>query len=257
MLLKKGMIGAEVASLVQDLIDAGFSPAGGAGNNFNGDVEAAVKAFQSVGIGPDGQPLVVDGTAGPLTRFALDVWLKRLPAPVLPASTSNGPAAKPPLASQAGWNALQIARRELNAGAGEKGGDNKGEDVMRYHAVTGAKAGDSWCASFVSYCFKEGNPGAMPFTPSAGARNVLATFKSKGWTFDASVDHPPASGDIIVWWRGAITGWEGHIGIVDSYEHGVLTTIEGNRGPYPSKVRSFTYVLGRIDHLLGFGRAVP
>ena len=61
--------------------------------------------------------------------------------------------------------------------------------------------------------------------------------------------------DILVFWRGSKTGWMGHIGIVESYEHGIVTTIEGNKGPPMSKVRRFTYKLGKIDTLLGWGRA--
>jgi CHAP domain len=200
---------------------------------------------------------VVDGQAGPLTRFALDVALKRKkPVPVssLPVP---GIASRPANASKAGWNALQIAKRELAAGAGEAGGDNKGPDVMRYHAVTGGKAGESWCASFVSYCFKEGNPGAMPYAPNKGARATLKAFKDKGWAYQADLDNPPEPGDIVVWWRNKLESWEGHIGIVSGYSDGIVHTIEGNRGDYPSKVSAFHYKLGKIDRLLGFARAKP
>jgi hypothetical protein len=41
------------------------------------------------------------------------------------------------------------------------------------------------------------------------------------------------------------------------YEHGLVTTIEGNKGAYPSMVSSFTYVLGRMEKILAFGRASP
>lgn len=250
MILKRGMIHEEVAQLAKDLSALGFYR-GPIGENFNTDMEAAVKAFQSQYVGPDQLPLVVDGQVGPLTHWALDIARGRTSSKKSPA-----PGAKPAGSSKAGWNALAIARRELAAGAGEKGADNDGPDVMKYHAVTGASAGDSWCASFISYCFAEGNPGAMPFEPTAGAREVLKQFKQKGWDFQASVNSPPAPGDIIVWWRGPREGWLGHIGIASAYENGLVHTIEGNRGPYPSKVAAFHYVLGRIDKLLGFGRAV-
>jgi hypothetical protein len=57
-----------------------------------------------------------------------------------------------------------------------------------------------------------------------------------------------------VFWRGSKTGWMGHIGIVESYENGIVTTIEGNKGPFKSVVRRYTYTLGQIDKMLGFGR---
>lgn len=256
MMLKKGMIGPEVAQLTADLVKIGYI-VGTPGDNYNRFVEGAIKAFQSENIGPDLQPLVVDGEVGPLTRWAIDVALGKIPTPAVPPAAVQPPAAKPGGSSKAGWNALQVALKELKDGSGEEGGNNKGPDIRRYHAVTGASEGDSWCASFVSYCFHEGNPRAMPFNPSAGARDVLAQFKRKGWNYQASVANPPAPGDIVVWWRGSATGWMGHIGIVAEYKNGLVRTIEGNRGNYPSKVTSFTYVLGRIDKLLGFGRAVP
>lgn len=256
MLLKRGMIGPDVAQLTADLKTLGFIQ-GEPGDNFNRFVEGAVQAFQSENLGPDLQPLVVDGTVGPLTRWAIDVALGKVAKPSLPPSAARPPGGQPTDASLTGWNALQIALNELKAGAGEKGGDNRGPDVRRYHSVTGAREGDSWCASFVSYCFETGNAGTAPFEPTAGARDLLRRFKRKGWDYKASLSSPPAPGDIIVWWRGTPDGWMGHIGIVMAYENGLVHTIEGNRGSYPSKVTSFTYVLGRIDRLLGFGRSLP
>ena len=255
MLLKQGDKGPDVKKLVSDLIKLGFAPKSGKGDDFTSDVKKAVRAFQSQGIGPNLIPLVVDGQVGPLTRWALDVALGKIATPAVPAVPIDAATARPKSASKTGWNALQIAVAEMNAGAGEVGGDNAGPHVMKYHAVTGASSGDSWCASFVSYCFKTGNPGAMPFQPTAGARDLLGKFKKNGWDFKASIDNPPMPGDIIVWWRDSLDGWKGHIGIVSSYANGVVKTIEGNRGSFPSKVSSFQYTLGQIDKLLGFGRA--
>jgi hypothetical protein len=201
--------------------------------------------------------LVVDGRAGPLTGWALDVALGKIKPPDVPSKPVPLATSKPAVSSKTGWNALQIAIKELNAGAGESGSDNAGPDVMRYHAVTGGKKGYDWCASFVSFCFDAGNPGAMPFQPTFGARDLLDKFKAKKWDYKASIANPPAAGDIIVWWRNSLSDWRGHIGIVSGYEHGIVSTIEGNRGAYPAKVKSFSYTLGQIDRLLGFGRAVP
>jgi hypothetical protein len=257
MILKRGAIGPAVAELVADLTKLGFAPDGEAGANFNADVIAAVKAFQSENIGPNAIPLVIDGEVGPLTRWAIDVALGRREAPAVPDREAVLADGLPAAGSSSGWNALQVAKDELAKGAGEKGSDNHGPDIKRYHKVTGASEGDSWCASFISYCFKEGNGGTMPYGATAGARDTLGRFKAKGWDFAASVGNPPTAGDIIVWYRGPRNGWMGHIGIVSDYRDGIVYTIEGNRGSYPSKVRAFSYTLGQIDKLLGFGRAVP
>lgn len=252
-LLKLGAAGLQVLELVNGLKKAGFKPDGDSESVFSQGVKDAVMAFQSQNIGPNLLPLVVDGEVGPLTTWALNVALGHITMPPMPALPAPGNNTQPAAASKTGWNALQIARREI--GKGETTDDNKGPDVMKYHAGTGAGAGDSWCASFISYCFKEGNPGNMPYQPTAGARDTLAKFKAKGWTYTASVSNPPEPGDILVFWRGSKTGWMGHIGIVESYDNGVVTTIEGNKGPFPSKVRRFQYTLGKIDKLLGWGRA--
>jgi hypothetical protein len=257
MILQRGMIGPDVGKLVNDLIKVGFAPDSGPGNNFNADIETAVRAFQSTHIGPDHAPLVIDGKVGPLTRFALDVALGELPSPQVPNQPLPNIDGRPADSSVAGWNALQIARQEFARGAGETVGDNLGPDIDRYRAVTHADAGASWCASFVSFCFDKANPGAMPFAPEAGARALLKEFQDKGWDYQASVESPPAPGDIIVWWRESLASWKGHIGLIASYEHGIVKTIEGNRGAFPSKVASFQYTLGQIQQLLGFGRAVP
>jgi hypothetical protein len=251
-LLKLGMAVIEVLQLINDLTSIGFKPSSTNGNMFTSAVKSAVMAFQSQNIGPNLLPLKVDGQVGPLTRWALDVALGKIQMPAIPALPSPGNNAKPAGVSQVAWNALQVARQEL--GNGETTGDNRGPAVKKYHAVGGANEGDSWCASFVSFCFDTGNPGKMPYKATAGARDTLAKFKAKGWTYTASVDNPPQPGDILVFWRGSKTGWMGHIGIVEAYENGIVTTIEGNKGPFKSVVRRYTYTLGQIDKLLGWGR---
>jgi hypothetical protein len=251
-LLKLGIAGIQVLQLVNDLKTTGFKPDADTGDIFSEAVKLAVMAFQSAHLGPNNIPLKVDGEVGPLTRWALDVALGTMAAPQVPDLPGPASAAKPPHTSARAWNALKVARAEI--GQGEEGSDNHGPAVMKYHAGTGAKAGDSWCASFASYCFVHGNPGDADFKHIAGARAILEHFKKKGWGYNATVNSPPLPGDIIVWWRGSAMGWLGHIGIVDSYDHGLVTTIEGNRGPYPSKVKRFQYTLGQIDKLLGWGR---
>ena len=252
-LLKIGLAGLQVLQLIKDLKQTGFDPGSGKGDKFTPSVKNAVMAFQSQNIGPNLLPLKVDGQVGPLTRWALDVALGKKKMPDIPTLPAPGNNNRPDGASKTGWNALEVARGEL--GKGENGGDNKGDDVMKYHAVAGAGEGDSWCASFVSFCFHKGNPGKMPYKATAGARETLRRFEEQGWTYNATLDNPPKPGDIIVFWRGPKTGWKGHIGIVEAYEDGVVTTIEGNKGPYRSVVRRYKYTLGQIDKLLGWGRA--
>jgi peptidoglycan hydrolase-like protein with peptidoglycan-binding domain len=253
-ILRIGAQGAAVARLVADLEALGYRVGSPQPDVFDQSVKRAVLRFQTQHMGPDGMPLVMDGAVGPLTQFAIDVAMGRK-APVAPVVLAAPDLAEVPAgASASGLRALQVAQQELARGAGEQGGDNRGPDIRRYHAITGASEGDDWCASFVSYCFHTGNPGAMPYDPTAGARQTRKRFMDKGWAFDASFDNPPMAGDIIVFWRHAISDWRGHIGLVAGYRDGIVHTIEGNRTP---KVGAFHYKLGQIDRLLGFGRARP
>jgi hypothetical protein len=253
-LLKKNSTGPAVAELIRRLVKVGYLPQGTKGSVYDSAVFAAVKRFQAKHIGPNGLPLVIDGEVGPLTQFALSVALGELPEPQNNSMPAPALGAIPKGASISGWNALQAAKAEIAAGAKEIGGDDSGPFCKKYLAVTGLNEGNDWCAAFVAYCFDQGNPGAMPYKATAGARATLKAFKDKGWDYQASIDNPPMAGDIIVWWRGAITGWKGHIGIVSNYEHGIVYTIEGNK---TSKVEGFSYTLGQIDKLLGFARAKP
>jgi hypothetical protein len=87
-----------------------------------------------------------------------------------------------------------------------------------------------------------------------GAQAIRNELRRRGYEYAPSQANPPRPGDVVTWWRGTYSGWQGHIGIVEGFADGIVTTIEGNRGRYPSRVGRFRYVLGRIDRLLGFAR---
>lgn len=248
MLLRKGSRGEAVRALSEDLMALDYLRC--PQSEFDTVMDRAVRAFQAQGLDPRGEPLAVDGIVGPLTRFALDVALGRRGAEASEAASGPG--------SPFGLAALEIARAEMARGAGEAGGNNRGPDVRLYLDGRAAEGAD-WCAGFVSWCYREGASRIgreMPFRYSLGARDIRNQFRRKGWDFDAGPDDPPRPGDIIVWWRGAINDWRGHIGLVERHADGIVTTIEGNRGPFPSRVQRYTYVLGRIQRLLGFGRVL-
>lgn len=238
MLLKFGDEGPKVAALVEDLRKLGFGLP--AGSVYDSVVKKSVEAFQVSNLDPSGLPLVVDGKVGPLTRWALDARLTNI-APAasqfaLPALTGGG--------SNAGRAALNVALQEMAAGHGEEGSDNHGQHVRAY--LNGVEEGASWCAAFVSYCFRQGLGHNGVFGYTAGAQALHKKMKSLGHAYAASLSNPPQPGDIIAWRRVdpkkvASTSWQGHIGIVHSFHDGILWTIEGNRGPFPSRVQSFSY----------------
>ena len=102
--------------------------------------------------------------------------------------------------SQAGRAALQAAINELNAGAGEEGGNNMGPQAKKYLQPAGLPEGNGWCAAFVSLCFLQagGDNRRTPFKYSAGARNIFNQLKQKGLVYDANVVEA-CPGDIASW----------------------------------------------------------
>jgi hypothetical protein len=223
---------------------------------FDAAVHQATCAFQASHLDPRGRPLVVDGVVGPLTWWALrQDRAAEEPGDSGPSSVAD-PAGRdseslPPGGTPAGRAALAAALAEMRAGAREQGGNNRGPWVEKYlNGMVDPPA--NWCAGFVSWCYAQA-PVGLPFTYSLGARHIGRQFADRGWAYEPGT-RTPAPGDIVVWSRGDARGWTGHIGLVHHVAHGILYTIEGNRGGYPAPVARFDYVLSRMDRLLGFGR---
>lgn len=250
-LLKKGSTGSNVKELQKLLNKKGFNLI--VDGVFGINTKNAVSAFQSRNLDKHGRPLVVDGQVGELTWWSLK---NKTEITVIPVMDYSKMPDKSLGGSETGRQALQVAINEMQAGACEIGGNNMGKFVAKYLEPAGLVPPQYWCASLVSWCFLQasgGNKSKMPFKYSAGARNILSQFKNKGWDFtlnDGS-GKMPEPGDIIVWWRGKIDGWSGHIGLVHHSADGFIYTIEGNRS---SKVEGFDYKVINMDKLLGFGR---
>tara|TARA_Y100000004_G_C8859320_1_gene388297 strand:- start:119 stop:802 length:684 start_codon:yes stop_codon:yes gene_type:complete len=182
--------------------------------------------------------LVVDGKCGPNTQGSL-----RDAKSVNPSEAST----------RAGIIALEIAISQI--GNGEEGGNNSGPfvEMLKHKEYDGDTDDDgAWCASFVSWCFEQayeaiGEP--MPFAYSEGAKQTWKNIGNAG-----SFPESPAPGDVVCWDRGDPGSWQGHIGFVEKLEDGILYTVEGNVGSYPSKVRRFQHVMKDQDRLEGFGR---
>jgi uncharacterized protein (TIGR02594 family) len=132
---------------------------------------------------------------------------------------------------------VTMAQKEI--GHGESGRDSYGLDIRRYLQ---GQQGQSWCAGFVSYCLSKSGY-KLPYVRRA--KNFLKMGK---------IVKNPKSGDLIVFWRGNPNGTAGHVGIVESVTKDTITTIEGNTGNYPSKVKRITYQKNNIKRFLGFVR---
>jgi len=247
--LKKGTQRPEVKDLQGLLVKRGYPVC--IDGYFGNETYRAVRAFQSQNLDQHGQPLVVDGKVGPLTW-----WSLTNPKPVIVTPSAVDFTKMPPLemgGSPLGRAALKSAIGELNAGACEENGNNRGRWVKKYLAPVGLPEGNSWCASFVSWCYLQacgGNRSAMSFAYCPGARALLQEFKDKGLGYSPNSGYEPKPGDIVVWWREKFEGWLGHVGLVHQLKDGMLYTIEGNKSPC---VQGFSYVLSRMDKLLGYG----
>jgi putative peptidoglycan binding protein/CHAP domain-containing protein len=247
--LKLGASGPAVRELQQLLNVRGY-PCAQTGE-FGTPTRNAVRAFQSQNLDQNGQPLVVDGKVGPLTD-----WSLRNPKPVIAVPAAVDYKTMPPDGlggSPVGRRGLQAAIGELIAGAGEVGGNNQGPFVRKYLEPAGIAEGSSWCASFVSWCYLQaagGSPASMAFPYCPGARALLGEFKDRGWASAPASDYLPVPGDLVFWWRVQAQGWQGHVGLVHQSQTGMLYTIEGNHSP---NVQGFSYVLSRMEKLLGYG----
>lgn len=251
--LRKGDRGPEVRELQKLLQEQGLDLI--VDGDFGKKTQDAVRAFQAQHLDPNGHPLLADGVAGALTWWALSH-----PRPAAAAVAALDFSRMPDAdlgGSRVGRAALEAAIGELRAGAGEIGGNNRGRWVEKYHDGR-ADPGDAWCAAFASWCFREanrrltGNPHAdAPFGYTVGARDVLARCRRKGWAHGPAERYSPEPGDLVAWWRVRADGWQGHVGIVHQVRDGYLYTIEGN---HSSMVAGFSYVLTRMEKLLGFAR---
>ncbi|MCH9031478.1 MAG: peptidoglycan-binding protein [candidate division Zixibacteria bacterium] len=208
----------------------------------------AVRAFQAQNLGPNEQPLSIDGIVGPLTWWSLSVEYfdnnyaqdaRLLTLPDQPRGVIN-----------VGLLALEVAASEIKSGACEVGGNNRGPWVRKY-LNNMAPEGSPWCGAFISWIFSQ-TPTGIPFRYSLSARDILNQFRKHGWAYQPGADFAPLVGDLVFWWRIRADSWQGHAGIVSGFANGILYSIEGNKGP---KIAEFEYVYSRMEKILAFGRA--
>src|SRR5690606_28661848 len=74
-----------------------------------------------------------------------------------------------------------------------------------------------WCAAFVGSVLKSCG---MEHTGKLNARSYLKYGKSVS---------KPCQGDIVVFWRGSIDGWRGHIGFFIAETKNVIYILGGNQ----------------------------
>jgi len=128
-----------------------------------------------------------------------------------------------------------VSTAQSQIGLGELGSNNKGIYVKRY---LNGQEGLPWCAGFVSYCAKEAGY-KLPYL-----------LRAKSYLKYGQRINDPKAGDLIVFTRQG----GGHIGIIEKVSKDTITTIEGNLGAYPAKVKRVNYHREHIKNFTGFVR---
>jgi uncharacterized protein (TIGR02594 family) len=128
---------------------------------------------------------------------------------------------------------ISVAQSQI--GLGEIGGNNKGIYVRKY---LNGREDLPWCAGFVSYCAKK------------SGINIPYTLRARDFLKLGIKVSNPRRGDLIVFSRQG----GGHVGIIKEITESTVTTIEGNLGKYPSKIREVTYYKKHIKNFLAFVR---
>ena len=160
--------------------------------------------------------------------------------------------------------ALNIARAELERGAGELGCDNGGPDVAVYHGrryVPGKSYGH-WCAAFVSWCLLQA--GWLPAIVRGAKRLCRDAAAAGRWVYQPRTLRAPRelmqpmAGDVVTWHRGAPGSWWGHTAFVEAYDAAsdTMVTVEGNAARFPCRVVRKTYSSGTWRRRL-YGIARP
>ena len=101
-----------------------------------------------------------------------------------------------------------------------------------------------WCACFVSWCLNQAGVPESVIERSASSKIGWRQYEGTPYAHVGVANYTPVPGDIVSWlWpKDEADGWtRSHVGIVESYSNGVMTTIEGNTDPTKPIRRSWTF----------------
>lgn len=104
----------------------------------------------------------------------------------------------------------------------ETDGPNKGVWVNLFQRFTGNGDGDSWCASFISFCLNVAYRGASPLVKSGAAHDLFAQCQQRGWLVA-----PPQPDDLYFYLDA--NGHAHHVGVITRAQP--LIGLAGNTSP--------------------------
>ena len=186
--------------------------------NFDAKTVSSVKLFQTRNTDSKGNPLEADGKIGAIT------WATLFGSEQVPVAT----------VSSAG-----ILRKVLEVAASQIGVieqpplSNRGPQVDQYLRTVGLDPEGqhySWCMAFVYWCFNEAAKSLgtkNPMLKLAGCLNQWTSAKCPKIDMDDAVNDPSLvkPGFIFIIDHGH---GNGHTGLVESVNGGMITTLEGN-----------------------------
>lgn len=212
---------------------------------------AAVELFQARSVDSAGHTLSVDGKVGPATWGALFGHDTVTPVTVA--------------ASALAQKVIAIAKAEVGT-MEDPLGSNRGPRVDQYLTAAGldpASGSFPWCAAFVYWCFDQAATSlgvANPATKTAGVHHLWDAAGDRGIprVLAAEAADTPSKvqpGMVFVLSESSNTG---HVGLVESVNGVLLTTIEGNTndngsregiGVFERKVRHISQInLGFVNY---------
>ena len=129
------------------------------------------------------------------------------------------------LTSSSVQNALRLAESEI--GTAEIGNSNNSFGVNKYRG--GVANGQAWCASFVSWCYGQGqnSNNTKTFGYTSSSQEIKNRAIQAGYYSDKNSGYTPKVGDIAVWSKS--DNAHGHVGIISKINpDGSFEVIEGN-----------------------------
>jgi hypothetical protein len=185
--------------------------------------EKAVRLFQLIFTGEDGQALYVDGTVGPAT------WASLFGKETVP--NTNPAAVSPFLQKVVSIASTQVGVMEVPLGS------NRGPEVDQYILSTRldpAAGSFAWCVAFLYWCFEQA-------AAQTGRSNPMFQTAGVHVLWNKSLEQPKVKritpqqtdGNFSLVRPGQIFCIDfgsglGHAGLVESVDQGKLVTIEGN-----------------------------
>lgn len=232
--LRRGMVGEDVRELDRLLIACGAQGLGRPDPVFGSGLHAAVVWYQQTYLGPDGEPLTVDGWVGDDTW-----WSLHQPPSAQRSGHSTGyviPAGLGPQRTQI----LEVALAEYRLDVVERPfGSNRGDRIdvyTHFQGVPANAAGPKWCCFFVSWVLHEAM-GLYPLAARVGScmRSYRLAEEQGRYVLATDPGLVIVPGDIFVQLYvdddGEFVG-TGHTGLVSavSADGKRINTIEGNAG---------------------------